>query len=162
MATSASPVVPYTSPDGKTAGYLAAKAASDAFLGASASLEEIALSANERTQEVQVEAGIDTSKIANRFGTTAAVVRINGSTAELLQVGDSIIIVVDVNGNATVPLGYFDHDIVAMRKWRQFADEGVQNIREHVWNEIVRQREAANSEYGVLNGDDRLKTISTR
>lgn len=153
----ASSVVPYTSLDGKTGGYIAASVAADTFANSNLALDATALLANERLAKVQSDANIDVSKNANRFGTTAAAVKVNDNTIDLLQIGDSIVIVADAAGNATVPLGYYDHDIVAMRKWRRFADEGHQNIRELVWDDIVAQREAANHDYGVLNGDERLK-----
>jgi len=153
----ASSLVPYTSPDGKTGGYLAASTAADTFAKSSSGLKTAALEANDQIEKVQSDAGIDLSKNVNRFGTTAAVVKINDNTADLLQVGDSIIIVIDTKGNATVPLGYVDQDIIAMRKWRRLADEGVENIRELVLDDARKQREEANIGYGALNGDALLK-----
>jgi serine/threonine protein phosphatase PrpC len=153
----ASSLVSYASPDGKTGGYLAASIVADTFSGSDLNLKATALQANDRIEKVQSEANVDLSNNVNRFGTTAAVVKIRSDTADLLQIGDSIIIVIDTTGNATVPLGYLDHDIIAMRKWRQFADQGAQNIRELVWDDVLKQREVANIGYGALNGDDKLK-----
>jgi serine/threonine protein phosphatase PrpC len=153
----ASSLVPYTSPDAKTGGYLAASVAADTFASSDLALKATALQANGRIQKIQSEAGIDLSTNVNRFGTTAAVVKVHDDTAELLQVADSIIIVIDDTGNATVPLGYFDQDAATLRKWRQFADQGKQNLRELVWDDLLRQREAANINYGALNGDERIK-----
>lgn len=153
----ASSLVPYTSPEGKTGGYLAASVAADTFANTDLDLEATALKANEQIEKVQFEANIDLSKNVNRFGTTAAVIKINNDTADLLQIGDSIIITIDTKGKAAVPLGYVDQDIIAMRKWRRLADQGAKNLRELVWDDILRQREAANIGYGLLNGDEKLK-----
>ncbi|NCU38159.1 hypothetical protein EOL96_03850 [Candidatus Saccharibacteria bacterium] len=154
----ASSIVPYISADGKTGGYIAASIAVSTFMNSALSLKATALKANERIEKIQTDADIDLSKSSNRFGTMAAVVKINKNKASLLQIGDSIAIVIDIEGNATVPLGYFDHDINEMRKWRQFTDQGVQNIRELIWDDIVRTREAANVSYGMLNGDKKLES----
>jgi serine/threonine protein phosphatase PrpC len=153
----ASSLVPYTSPDGKTGGYLAASTAAKAFSKSDYDLKTTALKANDQIEKIQSDAGIDLSKNVNRFGTTAAVVKINNDTVDLLQIGDSIIIIIDIEGNATVPLGYIDQDIIAMRQWRLLADKGVENIREVVMDDVMKQREAANVGYGALNGDPRLE-----
>jgi len=149
----ASSLVPYMSPGSKTGGYVAASTASNTFEKSDGDLKTVALKANNAIEKIQADAGINLSKNVNRFATTAAVVRINDDTAELLQIGDSLILIIDADGNATAPLGYIDQDIIAMRKWRQFADQGAQNIRELVMEDVMRQREAANIGYGALNGD---------
>jgi serine/threonine protein phosphatase PrpC len=153
----ASSLVPYTSSEGKTGGYEAASTAANTFEKSDGDLKTMVLKANDAIEKIQADAGIDLSKNVNRFATTVAVVKINDDTAELLQIGDSLILVIDADGNATAPLGYIDQDIIAMRKWRQFADQGAQNIRELVMEDVMKQREAANIGYGALNGDPKVE-----
>ncbi len=153
----ASSLVKYVSPDGKTGGYLAAAAASNAFARNPLDLKKAMLDANTQIETLHAQASIDTSNNVNRFGTMAAVVKIRDEDAELLQIGDCIVIVINTSGDAHVPLGYVDHDIIAMRKWKEFADQGVTNILERVYDDVLRQRKLANVEYGMVNGDPRLQ-----
>ena len=151
----ASSLVNYLSPDGKTGGYIASHIVRDVFSSADGALIEIARSANEAINQRLVEGGIDLSSNLNRFGTTAAVVRIAGDTAELFQCGDSVIIARFKDGTVTTPLGYVDQDIDIMRLWRQYVDARKDNVKELLRDEIHHGREQANIGYGTMNGDPR-------
>lgn len=145
----------YLSADGKTGAYIAAHIAADTFNQTDKDLKETALKTNENIEKAHEEAGIDVSNNVNRFGTTAAVVRIRDSKAELLQIGDSIILIIYKDGHTDVPLGYHDHDLEVMRKWRRLADSGAKGIRDIVADDVVELRKSANSAYGMLNGDQK-------
>lgn len=140
----------------KTGGYIASHAAADIFSQPHNNLTEALESANKHIDSIQKDMEINTSDIARRFSTTAAVVKITQDQAELLQIGDSIIIVIHKDGRAEVPLGYHDHDRGIMRTWRKLADEGKKNIRQLVAKDIVQLRRSANSAYGTLNGDSTM------
>lgn len=155
----ASSLVHYISPTGETGGYIASSIASRTFANDGESLPNLALEANKKIDEAHKKAGIDLSKNVNRFGTTAAVVKLNDRTAELLQIGDSVIIIIKADGTCCLPLGYNDQDIETMRKWRKLADQGASGIRKLVDEDVIRQREAANTSYGLLNGDSKLKDV---
>lgn len=152
----ASSLVPYTSPDNKTGGYIAASTAKRIFSDNSGELGAIVSLANAEINKLHADANIDLTKNVNRFGTTVAVVKIREANADLLQIGDSIIIVINKNGKVSIPLGYNDQDIATMRKWRILADQGETNIRKLVDEDVLKQREAANTTYGLLNGDEKL------
>ena len=149
----ASSLTKYMSNDNKTGGYIAAHVAASTFNNAKGGLFEIAPAANAAIEQSQIDADVDTSTSLNRFGCTAAVVRIHDDITELFQCGDSIIIVRYRDGTIEAPLGYNDQDVVAMRLWRRYVDEGRQNVRELLQEEIVLGRERANIDYGTLNGD---------
>lgn len=149
----------YLSSDNKTGGFIAAKTAAQAFSSLKGGLKNIALEANLRIQQAQTKAGFDTRNNAYRFGCTAAVVRLKDNLAELLQVGDSVILFIQKDGNVKAPLGYHNHDQNIMRKWRKLADMGVKNIRRELEADMISLRNSANVSYGVLNGDPRLADL---
>lgn len=153
----ASSLTGYVTPEGNTGGYLASSLAASAFAEHSSNIIEAAHVANSRIEATQTTAGVNLSKNYNRFGTTAAVVKVNHDTIEILQTGDSVAIVRSADGNVTIPLGYTDQDITTMRKWRKLADEGASNIRDLVNDDVLAQREIANVDYGMLNGDPRAQ-----
>jgi serine/threonine protein phosphatase PrpC len=158
----------YLSPDNKTGAYIAASIAADTFANTGQALKEAALEASDNIEKAHQEAGVDITSNVNRFGTTAAVVRVMEDKVELLQVGDSVILVIYSDGHAEVPLGYHDHDLDVMRNWRRLADSGAKGIRDIVADDVVKLRASANSAYGMLNGDNkvaefiRTKTISLK
>jgi serine/threonine protein phosphatase PrpC len=147
----------YLSADSKTGAYVAAHIAGDTFAESNYDLKKTVLLANDNIEAAHRKAGIDTTSNANRFSTTAAVVRIKEKQVEILQIGDSIAIVIYRDGRVDVPLGYHDHDIDLMRSWRRLADQGVTDIRGHVAEGIIKLRESANHTYGLLNGDKSVK-----
>jgi serine/threonine protein phosphatase PrpC len=147
----------YLSSEGKTGAYIAANIAASIFNTEKGDLDKIALVANDNIEAAHKAANIDVSKNLNRFGTTAAVIKIKAGAAQLLQVGDSVIIIIKKNGIAETPLGYFDHDLNIMRKWRKLADKGASDIRGIVADDVIALRESANRAYGMLNGDKKLK-----
>ncbi|TAK89283.1 hypothetical protein EPO04_04295 [Patescibacteria group bacterium] len=147
----------YLSPDKKTGGHIASTLAGTVFSSTAYDLKDLALKTNEAIEQAHIEAGLDVTNNAYRFGCTAAVVRINkGNQAELLQIGDSIIICINTDGSVDTPLGYHDHDKEIMRTWRKLADQGVKDIREKVASDMIKLRASANSAYSLLNGDSRL------
>lgn len=150
----------YVSPDGKTGGYIAANTVQNRFARATGSLVATALQANNDIEAAHAQAGIDTSKSTHRFGTTASVVRLGDDTAELLQVGDSVILTVDHAGQVAAPLGYHDHDLGIMRQWRKLADQDASNIGAILKEDMLALRESSNVAYGVLNGDPRVQPFT--
>ncbi len=153
----ATPLTPYESKDGKTGAYIASNIVAETFREKGGmSLHDVTLVANSRLEEITQKASIDTSKVINRFCTTAAVARITDNAAELLCVGDSLIIVIKKDGNIELPLGYEDHDLDVMRHWRRLLDEGTDNPWPALVEEVNELRERSNETYGFINGDKRL------
>jgi serine/threonine protein phosphatase PrpC len=146
----------YISADGKTGAYIAAGIAADTFARAGKGLRAKAMEANDNIEKAHEKAGIDIRKNINRFGTTAAVIKIGDNKAELLQIGDSVAVVMYKDGHVAVPLGYHDHDLDIMRQWRNHADNGAKSIRNIVADDVIKLRESANSLYGMLNGDEKV------
>lgn len=149
----------YLSLNGKTGAYIASNIASETFAFTDKNLKQTALEANSNIEKIHQEAGIDLGSNINRFGTTAAVVRLRDDKAELLQIGDSVIIFIYKDGHTDVPLGYHDHDLDVMRHWRKLADNGVREIRQSIKNDLLKLREEANSVYGLLNGDSKARSF---
>jgi serine/threonine protein phosphatase PrpC len=143
----------FVSPDGKTGAYIASHIAADTFLQSNKNLTESLETADLNIDRAHQELGVDTSDSVNRFSTTVAAIKVKNNQVELLQVGDSVIIVVYKDGHAEVPLGYHDHDIELMRKWRRLADEGKTNIRQIIAEDVILLRRSSNVGYGTLNGD---------
>jgi serine/threonine protein phosphatase PrpC len=155
----ASSLTTYLSETGKTGAYLASNTVAETFKKPLASLQETAVLANKNIEQLHERSNVDVSDIVNRFGTTAAAIRVDGNYAEIIQVGDSIVLLIKKNGKVEIPLGYHDHDLDVMRKWREYADSGRKDIRKLVADDVIRLRRQANTSYGLLNGDNRASSF---
>jgi hypothetical protein len=93
---------PIASGVGRTGGAFAADIART-VIGekTNAPLVELVEEANRRIGQVMEQHGVDPNKPEQRWGTTAAVVRVERDTFEWALVGDSLIIVVYADGSAT-------------------------------------------------------------
>ncbi len=150
----------FLSDDGKTGAYIASRLAAETFR-TGIDLKTAALKANSNIQAVYERLDIDVADNVNRFGTTAAVVRIARDRVEILQIGDSIVMFILKDGSVVLPLGYHDHDLEVMRRWRKLADQGKKDIRKIVASKVVELRRQANKDYGMLNGNESLKNFIT-
>jgi len=74
-----------------------------------------------------------------------------------LQVGDSIVLTIHTAGHTSAPLGYHDHDLALMRKWKKLAGEGVSHIRDKINDDVIQLRKSANVSYGMINGDEKVR-----
>src|ERR1035437_96341 len=149
----------YLTTDGKTGGYVASNIAKTVFNNSTEDLKTTSIAANSAIEQAQIDGQIDIANNVNRFATTAAVARLLDNRGELLQVADSVAVVIYKNGHTEVPLGYHDQDIEIMRKWRQLADQGMSDIHNVVADDVISLRESANITYGVLNGDERAENF---
>lgn len=152
----ASALVPFRSPDGKTGARIAAETARDSFMEhPEESLRALAQAANIAIQSQHLRYGIDLSDPVNRFSCTLAAAQIRDGVLAIMQNADSLVLVKDVEGNVSVPLGYTDHDLPIMTRWKELADQGRTDMRAVLDRDILALRERANTPdgYGVLNGD---------
>lgn len=148
---------PYLSPQGETGGSIASNVARDIFARHTTEpLGAVAQRANEEINHQHESLKVDTSDGSNRFATTAAVVKFNQNFLEVLQISDSVVIVQDQQGNVTTPVRHIYQDIEVMKKWRQLADRGAENIRILVAEMVYETRRNANRGYSLLNGDTKL------
>jgi hypothetical protein len=98
-------------------------------------------------------ARIDRSKPENRWGTTAAVVRIVGAQAvDWVSIGDSVIVVVFAEGTFRPLVPLYDHDRTTKRLVASLGGP-VSGRRERLQSDLLSVRSRANVEYGVLNGE---------
>ena len=153
----ASSIEKYTDERGNTGGYIAAHVAAGEFARAHGSLEEAFRAANTAIEREHERAAIDVSDPARRFGTTVAALRFDKDNLELLQCGDSTILVINRDGRVSAPLGYHDHDLPTMLEMKRLIDAGVRGpeVRAGIWPSIERVRRESNVSYGMLNGDPR-------
>lgn len=152
----ASSLTPYRTPDGKTGALVAAETAREVFASpGQRDLGQLTLLANQSIERKHQELGIDSSLPANRFACTIAAIRLDhkASSIELVQAGDSLVLVKFTNGEVSVPLGYHDHDLPIMKQWRKYADQGKTNFQSLFDEDTAQLRNQANKTYSVLNGD---------
>lgn len=151
-----SSVMPYQADDGRTGGMIAAEIARDTFAEDNAALVELARRTNKRIQEAMSHAGVDTSSKLNRWGTTAAVVRIGEKTFDWLQIADSVLIVLyrDATYKLLVPDVVIQGEVEVLKKWKQFADKSVSDIRPLIADDARALREQTNKTFGALNGEE--------
>jgi serine/threonine protein phosphatase PrpC len=151
----------YVDPSGKTGGRIAAEIAEQAFSTGQPkeTLVDCALRASHQIEEAMITAGVDTTKAVNRWGTTAAVIKLKPHSFEWLVVGDSSIVIVMEDGSCKEATPYHDHDVQVLTLWKKFADEKAENIRALIAEDLVALREQSNISYGVINGDEAVSTF---
>jgi hypothetical protein len=139
---------------GPRGGAIAAALARDIFAaGGERSLADLARDANQRIAEAMAAARVDRSKPENRWGTTAAVVRIAGAQAfDWVSIGDSVIVVVFEDGTFRPLAALYDHDRTTKRLVAALGGP-VAGRRERLQSDLLAVRSRANVEYGVLNGE---------
>jgi serine/threonine protein phosphatase PrpC len=134
-------------------GAVAAGIARDVFAaGGPRPLAELAHEANQAVAGAMDRAGIDRARPENRWGTTAAVVRIADDRLEWVSVGDSVILAIFDDGTFRPLAPMHDHDrttkrLVASLRARASA------LRELLKGDLLAVRALANVEYGVINGE---------
>jgi Protein phosphatase 2C len=142
-------------PDGRgpRGGAVAAALARDVFAaGAGRSLDDLAQEANRRIARAMDAARVDRSRPENRWGTTAAVVRLDGDAVEWVSIGDSVILVVFEDGTFRPLEPLYDHDRTTKRLVAAIGGP-VASRRERLQDDLLSVRSRANVEYGVLNGE---------
>jgi len=155
----ASSLVPFAGQTNKTGARIAAETARDIFTSTTGSLLERCMVTNTAIDQIHLSHHIDTSDPVNRFACTVAAVQIRNDSVDLVQCGDTLIIVEDKGGTVTVPLRYDDADQPIMQKWRCLANQNCTNIRERVDEDVIALRRDANKTYGVLNGDPSVRNF---
>jgi hypothetical protein len=146
----------YLNDDGKTGAYLASHIVRDAFAQTSASLSETADTANRQIQSAMLEKQIDVTRKESLWSTTMAAVEIDMENAESnwVQIADSLILYIYNDGTYKLLIeDDYNHDREVMGLWKEMADNGTENIREQLQEQVVLLRQTANSKYGVLNGE---------
>jgi len=143
----------YVDESGKTGGLLASSIARETFDKSDKSLLELATEANKRIRSAMHEKGIDTSDKLNLWATSVAAIRILEKEIEWLTVSDSIIMVFDTHGGHRLPGKFHNHDLAALKLWKELAARGVENIREPLNDVIAENRRRMNIDYGALNGE---------
>lgn len=153
----------YEDSQGKTGGYIASHTGVEVFRSSHGEgLKALFIAANNEVERLHEEAGIDTSDPIHRFGTTAAVVQIHPNSVELLQCADSIVLVINNEGKARVPLGYHDQDLPAMLEWQRLIQSGIAPAEVHarVRPMTIEKRREVNKTFGTLNGDPRAEKFA--
>lgn len=140
----------------KTGAAIASATASEVFAKNNKSLKELAIEANRVIQEsMQLTSKADLTKKAFRWWTTASVVRVNNNEFEWLQIGDSVILVIDKNGSFRLLTEYYDHDREILTRWKELAQQKKENIRAILHDETVRMLNTTiNITQGALNGEE--------
>jgi hypothetical protein len=145
----------YVDEEGRTGGYLAANIVRDTFEKSNGLLRETALTANRKIAEAMAAKGIDINRKENSWCSTLAVVEIDLAKKEfeLVQIADSLIVVIGKDGAARALVQDYDHDQSVMAQWKELADNHTDDIRSKLQDRMVELRRTANVAYGVLNGD---------
>ena len=146
----------YQDEKGRTGATLAASIARDTFAENSRSLVDIAKEANSRIRKSMLEKGIDVSRKASRWSTTAAVVRLNKDSFDWLQISDSLILVIYADHSFKLMDDDYDHDEETTLMWKQLAEQKVEDIPKALHGQILKVRNQMNITYGVLNGKEEM------
>lgn len=153
----------YKNERGETGGYIASHSAVETFSNSSANnAASLFEEANHEIELLHKAAGIDTADPIHRFGTTVAAAYVHKHTIELLQCADSVAIVIDKAGRATVPLGYHDQDLPEMLEWKRLAEKGMKGdeIHQLIRPRTIEKRRQVNETFGTMNGDTRAQEFA--
>jgi serine/threonine protein phosphatase PrpC len=138
---------------GPQGGAMAAGIARDVFAaGEQRSLVELAHDANRAVGAAMDRARVDRARPENRWGTTAAVVRLVGDALDWVSVGDSVIVSVSEDGAFRPLAPMHDHDRTTKRLVASLRVPATA-LREHLKDDLLAVRSLANLDYGVINGD---------
>lgn len=153
----------YMDEHGKTGGFIASHTAAEIFRqNTNPGLKTLFKEANHAIEALYETAGIDTSDAIHRFGTTVAAVQIWDDTVEMLQCADSVVITIDKQGRAHVPLDYHDQDLPAMLEWQRLIRSGVplDDVAARIRPMTIDTRRQVNVTFGTLNGDPRAENFA--
>ena len=150
-ATSLSPA---TFQDGRTGGFLAANIAGQSFSDMRKPLPDLARQANAAILDAMQDSGVDLGDKANRWCTSAAVVRVNEHDFEWAQIGDCLIMLIRADGSHQVIPPRFDHDLETLNMWKEVACGTDAPILSALHDQILHVRRQMNVTYGVLNGEE--------
>ena len=122
------------------------------------SLENIILRANKELNADMVQKEIDISAGVNRFSTAVSAVKILPDSFEWLNIGDSMIIQININGSFQLVSPYHNHDVAVLSLTKDLVQQGVL-ISEIFDNpefkaaSVILQNNR-NVDYGVLDGSE--------
>lgn len=154
----ASGLIPYQDAHGTTGAALASRTAREVFAHPedNDTLVDLTERANRAIAEAMREKGIDLSNKTARWATSAAVVKITQTNFEWVQITDSLILTIGIDGTFRVLVDNYDHDRESMRMWRTLADAHTENIRELLKDQLLKVRAGMNINYGVLDGEPEM------
>lgn len=133
------------------------------------SLSERLLSANEKVGQAFQEFGSGSQEVADRFCTTAGVVRITEGQVEIACVADTPVILIKTDGSFEMPVANFDQDVESLQLLDSLMkEEGLSHSEAmadpRMKEQLLKKRREQNQTYGVLNGQpetaDHIRTAS--
>ncbi|WP_201713141.1 protein phosphatase 2C domain-containing protein [Rossellomorea arthrocnemi] len=163
VADGVSSLVPFTSKENLTGGYIASHTVKDALEcleKEDQTLVQTLSNINDRLHSKMNEYGINHNRKEQLWGTALAVVRILDHGIEFIQTGDCMILAVYESGEVR-PLTRLqvDHlEETAIEMWRECIRRGYRKKNEimpYVKEQLIANRQLSNREngYGVLNGE---------
>lgn len=91
--------------------------------------------------------------IENLPGTMMAVVRFSENALEFLQLGDSVILIINKDGSHSLTNTFIDQDAQILVQWKELTGQGEKFPRKSLASAIIANRKRANSYFGFMNGD---------
>jgi serine/threonine protein phosphatase PrpC len=163
VADGVSSLVPFTSEENLTGGFIASDTATDhleSHMSSGLDLFSEVSNINRILYTKMKEYEIDRSRKEQLWGTALAAVKITENGIEYIQTGDCMILAVYQNGEVR-PLTRLqvEHlEEAAIEKWKQCILEGLKTkaeIMPHVKEQLIANRQQSNTVngYGVLNGE---------
>lgn len=120
-------------------------------------LVNLAKRSNDRLRSAMEQHGVDVNNKLHCWSTSAAVFRMNNHQLEWVQTGDCLIMAIDHDGNQTLLTPYHNHDAATLSQWQQDPDESHHQVLKRLSPQIEKVRLRMNEDYGVLNGDERMR-----
>lgn len=141
---------------GHTDGYLAANIAREVFEENNQPLTELIVIANKAIRDEMLKREIDMSQKINLWSAAVAAIRIHEKALEWVQLGDSLILLINNDNSIKLLVEDYDHDLETLVMWKKLAEEKRENIRDVLRDQVIKVRETMNVSYGILNGEDEM------
>ena len=147
--------------DGRTGGIVASSLVKEVFASSNnKDLADIAVEANNKLSDRALGEHVDLTDKMSLCGTTAAVVRFNGESLDWLQIGDSLILIINIDGSFRLLFEGYDLDKEVLLIWKQSADKKEKDIMPiMLGGPLIELRKKANVEYGTLNGEEGMRSF---
>lgn len=148
----------FISKEGKTGGLIASRIARYTFKDEKKTLLQAARLANKRIREAMIRKGINPKNKLDLWGTTAAIVRIEGGSFTWLNIGDSSILVVYKDNSYKVLSEDDEHDREMLVLFKNLADKGLRNVKHmpQIEGKTREGRRKTNITHGLMNGEEEM------
>ena len=138
---------------GQTGAWWASYLVSEEFAKNNGPLHQLSRRANSELRKTMLNEGVAVEDKLACWSTSLAVVRVEESLLEWVQIGDSHILAIEESGHFRLLTHYHNHDSRTLLQLKSLFSQNNPDPHKALLPYIEGVRQQMNLEYGVLNGD---------